>query len=89
MTALHTLPNRIDELYVASGSEHVFKARLASATTFELVLQPLDAFACLAVHPKEESFFTCHGDRRIHKWHARCGPEWAAALQATGSAISE
>lgn len=85
---LQTLPKRIDELFVVSGYDQVFRAKLGSETTFDLVLQSPGELMCLTPHPGEESFFTCAGETRIQKWRPTEGKEWETTMQSKGSSIS-
>jgi WD40 repeat protein len=86
---LQTLPNRIDELVVVSGHDQVFKARLGSATTFELMLESAGKCVSLIPHPREESFFTASSENRIRKWVPSEGREmWVTAMPSKGSSIS-
>lgn len=85
---MQTLPNRIDELFVISGHEQVFKAKLGHSSTFHLMLHRMAGLLCIAPHPTDEFFFTSSSDNQVHKWHPDQGPEWVTVVQSPGSSVS-
>lgn len=88
IVGLQTLPNRIDELYVLSGYDQVFKAKFGNNSSLGLMLPGMTGLLCLAPHPTEESFFTSSGDNRIQKWHPDHGTVWDIVLQSPASSLS-